>query len=63
MTPLEDKMYLALLGARTIVAAAVNVNPTQFRIQALVDQAMREYKAQQTSEQPAVPAEETSDAA
>lgn len=43
-------MYLALLGARTIVAATVAVNPTAWKIQSLVDRAMAAYKALAASE-------------
>lgn len=47
MTPLESQLYLALLGARTIVAATANVNPQAFRILRLIDNAAAAYKAQE----------------
>lgn len=37
-------MYIALLGARTIVAATANVNPRAHRILRLVDESMAAYK-------------------
>jgi dihydrodipicolinate synthase/N-acetylneuraminate lyase len=45
VTALENQLYLALLGARTIVAATANVNPQAFRILRLMDQAAAAYKA------------------
>jgi hypothetical protein len=46
MTDLERRMYVALLGARTIVAATANVNPQALRIKNLIDQVAAAYKAQ-----------------
>ncbi len=40
-------MYVALLGARTIVAATANVNPKALRIKNLIDQVTAAYKAQE----------------
>lgn len=51
MTALEDRLYLALLGARTVVAAQVAVNPAQFRVLDLVDKVAAEYKAKQAREE------------
>lgn len=61
MTSLERRMYLALLGARTIVAATANVNPRAMRIKNLIDQVAGAYKAQERREGPTD--EETDDAA
>lgn len=47
MTPLEDKLYVALLGARTIVAATANVNPAAFKILNLINSAAAAYKTEQ----------------
>lgn len=55
-------MYVALLGARTIVAATANVNPKAFKIKALIDQAAAAYKRQADAE-PADETEESVDAA
>lgn len=52
MTGLERRMYLALLGARTIVAATANVNPRALRIKNLIDQVTAAYKAQEGRETP-----------
>ncbi len=52
MTALEQRLYVALLGARTIVAATANVNPRAFRIKNLIDQVADAYKAQEASEGP-----------
>jgi hypothetical protein len=46
-------MYVALLGARTIVAATANVNPKAFRIKSLIDQVCGAYKTQEGRELPA----------
>lgn len=43
MTALETRLYTALLGARTIVAATANVNPAAMRILRLVDSAAAGY--------------------
>lgn len=45
-------MYLALLGARTIVSATANVNPRALRIKNLIDQVNAAYKAQEAKEGP-----------
>jgi hypothetical protein len=47
MTALEDRLYMALLGARTIVAAANAVNPQAWKILNLVDSAAAAYKEEQ----------------
>lgn len=44
MSPLERRLYIALLGARTIVSATANVNPAALRILRLVDDATGAYK-------------------
>jgi hypothetical protein len=59
VTALERRMYVALLGARTIVAATANVNPAAFKIKNLIDTVTAAYKAEADKEQP----EETVDAA
>lgn len=59
MTPLEDRLYLALLGAAPVVRAQANVNPATIRVATLVDQTLAAYKAAQAAEKPA---EETADA-
>lgn len=61
MTALERRMYLALLGARTIVAATANVNPRAFRIKNLIDQVAAAYKAQEARETPDAPADQEDD--
>jgi hypothetical protein len=38
-------MYVALLGARTIVAATANINPRAIRIKDLIDRAIAAYVA------------------
>lgn len=53
MTSLERRLYLALMGARTIVSATANVNPQAHRILTLVDRAAEDYKRQESREQPA----------
>lgn len=60
MTSLEDKLYLALMGARTIVAATANVNPAAHKILRLVDDGVRAYQDARPKE-PAT--EEEADAA
>ena len=60
MTGLEDRMDLALLGARTVVSATANVNPQIIRILQLIDAATGAYKRAQALE---APPEETADAA
>lgn len=52
MTALESRLYVALLGARSIVAATANVNPRALRVKALVDGALAAYKAQSDGELP-----------
>lgn len=54
-------MYLALMGARTIVAATANVNPRAAPVLKLIDGAAASYKRLQASEAP--PVEEIADAA
>lgn len=61
MTALEDRMYLALLGARTVVTATANVNPSVNRILKLVDSALGAYTHLKATE--TAPLEETADAA
>lgn len=63
MTRLEDRMYLALLGARTIVSATANVNPQAFKILALIDGATGAYKTTQGAESPPEPELESAHAA
>lgn len=62
MTALEERLYLALLGARTIVAATAAVNPKAQRILNLVDRAATLYKDAKSGEE-AIEAEVTDDAA
>jgi dihydrodipicolinate synthase/N-acetylneuraminate lyase len=50
MTALESKMYMALLGARTIVSATANVNPQAIRILKLMDGTLEAYKSQESAE-------------
>ena len=50
MTALESRMYIALLGARTIVSATANVNPQAIRILKLVDATTEAYKLQEIAE-------------
>ena len=52
MTPLEQRLYISLLGARTIVAATANVNPAALKILRLIDSAAAAYKAQKDRETP-----------
>lgn len=52
MTALESRLYVALLGARTIIAATANVNPRAFKVKNLVDGALAAYKAQSDRELP-----------
>lgn len=52
MTPLESRLYISLLGARTIVAATANVNPQALKILRLVDSAAKAYTDQRASERP-----------
>ena len=52
MTPLESRLYISLLGARTIVAATANVNPQALKILRLVDSACAAYKTQKDKERP-----------
>jgi dihydrodipicolinate synthase/N-acetylneuraminate lyase len=63
VTGLEVKLYVALLGARTIVAATANVNPRAMKILRLVDEAAAAYKTAKARETPAPTDEETADAA
>lgn len=63
MTSLEDRLYLALLGARTIVSATANVNPAAFKILRLMDGAAAEYKEVQQRDAPPALQEEEADAA
>lgn len=63
MTDLERRLYLALLGARTIVAATANVNPRAMRVKNLIDQVAAAYKRQEALEPAPNTDEETSDAA
>jgi hypothetical protein len=52
LNALEAKLYLALQGARTIVAATANVNPAALRILRLVDSAISDYNHVQKAETP-----------
>jgi hypothetical protein len=52
VTTLESRLYVALLGARTIIAATANVNPRALKVKNLVDQVLAAYKAQRDREQP-----------
>jgi len=52
VTSLESRLYVALLGARTIVAATANVNPQALKILRLVDNAAASYKTQSDRERP-----------
>jgi hypothetical protein len=45
-------MYVALLGARTIIAATANVNPKALRLKLLIDQVAAAYKTQEAREAP-----------
>lgn len=62
MTELERRMYVALLGARTIVAATANVNPKALRIKNLIDQVAAAYKAQEGRDSALATTEENDDA-
>jgi dihydrodipicolinate synthase/N-acetylneuraminate lyase len=62
VTPLEAKLYVALLGARTIVSATANVNPRAMKILRLVDEAAAAYKTAKGRESPEPTDEETADA-
>jgi hypothetical protein len=53
VTALERRLYVALLGARSIVAATANVNPRALKVKNLVDAALATYKAQSERETPA----------
>jgi dihydrodipicolinate synthase/N-acetylneuraminate lyase len=64
VTSLEAQLYVALLGARTIVSATANVNPRAMKILRLVDDAAAAYKQAKTRESPQRDEdEETADAA
>jgi hypothetical protein len=64
VTPLESKLYVALLGARTIVSATANVNPAALKILRLMDSAAADYKGAKNRERgPALEHEEEADAA
>lgn len=52
MTALESRLYISLLGARTIVAATANVNPQALKILRLIDSAAAAYKTQKDRERP-----------
>ena len=52
MTALEAKLYVALLGARTIVSATANVNPAALKILRLMDSAAADYKKQKDRQRP-----------
>jgi hypothetical protein len=58
VTPLEDKLYVALLGARTVVSATANVNPATLKVLRLVNEAAAAYKTQQVKERPPGAAED-----
>jgi hypothetical protein len=60
VTALEQKLYMALLGARTVVSATANINPSVNRILKLVDSALGAYTHLKATETP--PLEETADA-
>lgn len=62
MTSLEVKLYVALLGARTIVSATANVNPRAMKILRLVDAAAAAYKTAKGQDSPEPTDEETADA-
>lgn len=62
MTDLEVKLYVALLGARTIVSATANVNPRAMKILHLVDEAAAAYKTAKGHESPEPTDQETADA-
>lgn len=52
MTRLESRLYISLLGARTIVSATANVNPQALKVLRLVDSALDDYKRQKDRELP-----------
>jgi hypothetical protein len=52
MTALESRLYVALLGARTIIAATANVNPRALKVKKLIDDTLAAYKAQSDRELP-----------
>jgi hypothetical protein len=52
VTALESRLYISLLGARTIVAATANVNPQALKILRLVDSACDAYAKQRQRERP-----------
>jgi hypothetical protein len=52
MTPLESKLYVALLACRPVIAATANVNPAALKIKTRVDSALAAYKAQSDRETP-----------
>jgi dihydrodipicolinate synthase/N-acetylneuraminate lyase len=56
VTQLEDQLYLAVMGARTIVAATANVNPRAAPILRLMDKVAADYKSQQAREEETVDA-------
>jgi hypothetical protein len=58
MTSLESKLYVALMGARTIVSATAYVNPQAIKILRLVDAAAADYKRQADAQRPAEDDEE-----
>jgi len=64
LTPLESKLYTALLGARTIVSATANVNPRVLKVLRYMDEAAQQYKAakEQERERPVPELEERADA-
>jgi hypothetical protein len=57
VTTLEEKLYLALLSARTIVAATANVNPAAGKFLRLVDDGLKAYRDAKRKE-PAEPVRE-----
>lgn len=54
VTSLEDRLYLALLGARSILSATSNVNPAALPRLALVDRALEAYKLEKAKDPPPV---------
>jgi hypothetical protein len=50
VTALESRLYISLLGARTIVSATANVNPQALKLLRLVDTALDAYKRQKDRE-------------
>lgn len=61
MTNLERTLYVALMGARTIVSATANVNPQAIKILRLVDSAAADYKRCADAERPADDEDEEED--